>query len=322
MSDLDDLGVVYTEHSDLRVPPISSLWSYDMQARGRHRRAVALNRNGNHTYWLERSDPLLNTILPGTAVSLVVNFGERWAAGRSLATSTLLPRCAVVGPVTQARILNVGTLAHAMGAVLPAAHTSAAFGVPPSQLVDQVASLEDLWGHSYVERLVESLASLPMRQRLATLCHAVVARAASPRAGDCIGHVASCLMTNRRGRVSIQEMAGLYGVTRQQFARTFSTATGMTPKLFARLARFQAAVGALLSSDVSEWASVAPAAGFYDQAHMINEFREFAGSSPTVFFQPRGGEACARSTRLRGRPNEWQRVEGSSTQSRIEGATT
>jgi hypothetical protein len=41
-------------------------------------------------------------------VSVVVNFGERWAAGRSLSTSALLPRCAVVGPVTLARILMVG----------------------------------------------------------------------------------------------------------------------------------------------------------------------------------------------------------------------
>ena len=60
----------------------------------------------------------------------------------------------------------------------------------------------------------------------------------------------------------------------------------VTPKLFARITRFQSLVRALLSSDVSQWVSVAPAVGFYDQAHMINEFRAFAGSSPTVFFQP------------------------------------
>ena len=305
MSDLYDLGVVYTEHSDLRVPPILSLWSFETQARGRHRRAVALNGDGNHTYWLERSDPLLNTILPGTAVSVVVNFGERWAAGRSLVTSTLLPRCAVIGPVTQPRILRVGTRVDAIGAVLAAAETRAAFGVAPSQLVNQIVLLENLWGNGDVDRLVESLSSLPLRLRLSALCHAMVVRAGHGSGDDRIGHAASRLMTCRRGRVSIEEMAGRYGVTRQQFARRFSNATGMTPKLFARVTRFQAAVNALLASDVSEWASVAPAVGFFDQAHMINEFREFAGLPPTVFFQPRGG-AGARSLRLRGRPNEWQ----------------
>ncbi len=43
-------------------------------------------------YWLGRSDPLLNTIVPGVGVSLVINFGDVWAAGRSLVTSGLVPR--------------------------------------------------------------------------------------------------------------------------------------------------------------------------------------------------------------------------------------
>jgi AraC-like DNA-binding protein len=61
----------------------------------------------------------------------------------------------------------------------------------------------------------------------------------------------------------------------------------------------------LLSTDVSQWASVSSAAGFYDQAHMINEFREFAGSPPTVFFRPHGVTIEPERTRLRGRPSDW-----------------
>jgi len=309
MCDPNYPGVVYTEHSDLRVGPLLSVWSYESQARGPRRQAVERNRDGNHTYWLERSDPLLNTILPGTAVSVVMNFGERWAAGRSLATSALLPQCAIVGPVTRARILRIGTRVDAIGAVLSAARSHEAFGVPPSALVDEIVALDEVWGSSDVERLFESLASLPVRRRLTTLSHALLTRTARADTSEDIGHAASRFMTSRRGRVSIEEMAGRYGVTRQRLARTFSTATGMTPKLFARISRFQAVLTALLSSDVSEWVSVAPAVGFYDQAHMINEFREFAGSPPTEFFLPhRTGDVP--SVRRRGRPHEWQALDG------------
>jgi AraC-like DNA-binding protein len=306
MCDSDDLGVVYTDHADLRVRPLASLWSYETEARGRQRPAVERNRDGNPAYWLERSDPLLNTILPGMAVSVVVNFGECWAAGRSLTTSALLPRCAVVGPVTQARILSVGLRVDAIGAVLSAAHTRDLVGVPAAHLVDAIVPLEDVWGRSDVERLFESLAVLPLRRRLATLSRALLARTSHEDAGASLGQSASRLILKRRGQLSIEEMASRYGVTRQHLARTFSTATGVTPKLFARITRFQALVHALLSNDVSEWASVAPAMGFYDQAHMINEFRELAGSPPTVFFQPRGDATDTRNGRLRGRPHEWQ----------------
>src|SRR5262245_12126053 len=124
MSDVSAAGVLYTEHRDRKAAtPVASLWSFETCVRGVDRRAVAVNGDGNPEYWLERSDPLLNTILPGTGVSLVVNFSDAWAAGRSLVRSTLVPRVCVIGSVTQARILRLGPRVHAIGAVIPPAWT-------------------------------------------------------------------------------------------------------------------------------------------------------------------------------------------------------
>jgi AraC-like DNA-binding protein len=308
MSDLFDTGILYTEHADLRAPtPVASLWSYETCVRGPGRRAVALNHDGNHEYWLERSAPLLNTILPGTAVSVVVNFGDAWSAGRSLATSALLPPVCVIGAATQPRILRVGKRVDAIGAVLPPALTASAFGVPPSELVDRILPLEDLWTSNQVERVLESLSSIQIRQRLSELRRELVAHIEQPDDRETVGH-ATRLISVRGGRVSIDEMARSHGLSRQQFTRRFSAATGLTPKLFVRITRFQSLVHALPSSDVSQWVSVAPAIGFYDQAHMINEFRAFTGSSPTLFFQPHDATVDPGSIQLRGRPSEWLRT--------------
>jgi AraC-like DNA-binding protein len=308
MSDRSDLGILYTEHSDLRTTtPLASLWSYESCVRGPDRHPVALNRQGNSEYWLERSDPLLNTILPGTGVSVVVNFGDPWAAGRSLTTSALLPRLCVIGPVTQPRILRVGRRVDAVGAVFPPALTMSAFGVPASELVDGILALGDLWAPSEVERLFESLVILGVRQRMSRLRSGLVTRLEPPGDRDRGGHRATGLITLRGGRVSIDDLARSHVLSRQQFTRQFAAVAGLTPKLFARITRFQSLVRALLSSDVSEWASLAPAIGFYDQAHMINEFRAFAGSSPTVFFQPHDDAGAPERVQLRGRPSEWLR---------------
>ena len=305
MSD-SELGVLYTEHSDLRATtPVASLWSYQTSARRPGRLPVALNRHGNAEYWLERWDPLLNTILPGTGVSVVVNFGDPWAAGRSLAVSAFLPRLSVIGPVTRPRILRVGRRVDAVGAVLPPPFALSAFGVPASELVDQLVALDELWMPTEVNRIFELLLVLQIRQRISELRNELVARIERPGDPESVGHRAAALITLRRGRIPIDDMARSHGLSRQRFARQFAAAAGLTPKLFARITRFQSLVGALLSSDVSEWASVAPAVGFYDQAHMINEFRAFAGSSPTVFFQPHGDSVDPRRVQLRGRPGEW-----------------
>jgi AraC-like DNA-binding protein len=115
---------------------------------------------------------------------------------------------------------------------------------------------------------------------------------------------AARLLTARRGAVAIDAVAAHYGVSRQRFARRFHEATGMPPKLFARITRFQGLVYSLLSTDVSEWAVVAPGAGFYDQAHMINEFRSFTGAPPTTFFQPHDAAIEPARIQVRGRPSE------------------
>jgi hypothetical protein len=67
-------------------------------------------------------------------------------------------------------------------------------------------------------------------------------------------------------------LAAHYGISRQRFARRFHDATGMSPK------------------------------------HMINEFRGFAGSPPTLFFQPPDGAIARSRIQLRGRPSEWLRA--------------
>ena len=107
------------------------------------------------------------------------------------------------------------------------------------------------------------------------------------------------------GRVSIQGIARTLGLSRQEFACSFRAAAGLPPKLFARITRFQALVHALLVTDVTQWGSMSSASGYYDQAHMINEFREFSGSPPRIFFQPHGSEIEPARIQVRGRPSEW-----------------
>jgi AraC-like DNA-binding protein len=308
MSDSSELGVLYTEHSGLTAKTlVASLWSYQTRARGRDRRSVALNPDGSHEYCLHRSDPLLNTILPGTHVSLIVNFGDIWATGRSLQSSTLVPRVCVMGPFTQARMLRVGRSVHAAGAVVPPTLTLDVFGVPASELVDRIVPLEDLWSRDDVERLFASLARLEILRCLSALKEELLARIGQSSSRESVEQAAPRLIQSQRGRVSIDDIARSHGLTRYQFARRFSAAAGLPPKLFARITRFQRLVQVLLSTDVSEWASISPAVGFYDQAHMINEFRAFVGSSPTVFFRPHDSSIVPAEIQVRGRPSEWLR---------------
>jgi AraC-like DNA-binding protein len=307
MSDPFDLGVLYADHPALAAgTPLLSLWSYESRARELSVRSCG-SVNPPHQYWLHRSDPLLNSVLPGTTVSIVVNLGDRWATGRSLPATSLLPPVAVFGPFTQPRLLRVGRHVRAMGAVVPAILARDLFGVPAPGLVNQIVPLDDMWPRHDVERLRDRLIDLSPAEGLVTLRDDLLRRLQLTARVPTMEGAAAGLLTARRGAVAIETMAAHYGVSRQRFARRFHEATGVPPKLFARIARFQGLVYSLLSTDVSQWADVAPAAGFYDQAHMINEFRSFAGAPPTTFFQPHDDTIDPSRIQVRGRPSEWLR---------------
>ena len=270
MCDASALGILYTEHSRLRaMTHITSLWSYETRVRDRNRPSIALSSDGSQEYWLERWDPLLNTMLPGTGISLVVNGGDLWAAGQSLATSALLPRVCVVGPVTQPRILRLGKSVHAVGAGFLLTLAPLIVNVPASELVDRIVPLEDLWSRDEVEPLLASLSNLATRSCVSTLKDVLMARIGPMVDPERVSEAAFALIRRRGGRVSIADLATSHGLSRLQFSRRFCAAAGLPPKLFARITRFQSLVHALLLTDVSQWASMPATLGYYDQAHMI-----------------------------------------------------
>lgn len=307
MSDAATTGIVYTEFRRLKTDtPLLSLWTYRSSIRERGRQSVQAMSDGRDEYWLDRGDPLLNTILPGTAISLVINLGDAWATSSTTSALAAVPAVCVVGPFTQARTLHLGDHVRAVGAVLPATFAQTMFGCRARDLVNRIVALEDRWPSGRVARLLEAIDG-PGAAIAVEALRGEVLDAASMVPDDEVVNRASQLLTARGGRLAIQHLASAHGVSHQTLARRFGIATGLSPKQFARISRFQTLVHALLMTDVDQWAETAPRLGFYDQAHMINEFRTFAGQSPITFFQPRGRDGLPRKSGLQGRPCEWER---------------
>jgi AraC-like DNA-binding protein len=78
----------------------------------------------------------------------------------------------------------------------------------------------------------------------------------------------------------ILEVARDARLSRRRFAGLFREQVGLTPKLYCRLRRFQQVVRRIASGAPIHWAQVSLDGGYYDQAHMAHEFREFSGVSP------------------------------------------
>jgi AraC-like DNA-binding protein len=88
-------------------------------------------------------------------------------------------------------------------------------------------------------------------------------------------------ITASGGRVAIESLATQTGFTRKHLGNLFQQQVGLTPKALARIHRFRGALDILTKADGQvPWIELADACGFYDQSHLINEFRRFTGFSP------------------------------------------
>jgi AraC-like DNA-binding protein len=100
--------------------------------------------------------------------------------------------------------------------------------------------------------------------------------------------------------IRIDELSRQAGLSPRQLRRVFLAETGLTPKYLCRVLRFRRAVQQMSSLlPQPDFAALALDMGYYDQAHFINEFRQFSGHTPAAwqihrgrFFQSNSGESA------------------------------
>jgi transcriptional regulator GlxA family with amidase domain len=84
------------------------------------------------------------------------------------------------------------------------------------------------------------------------------------------------------GNLSIEKISSLACLSRRQFDRKCKERIGMTPKLYARIARFSKAYRLREAMPDRNWTGIAYEACYFDQRHMIRDYKEFTGMAPAA----------------------------------------
>jgi AraC-like DNA-binding protein len=181
----------------------------------------------------------------------------------------------VAGPKPTGGIVGVSFRPGGAGAML---------GVASAELAHRHIMLESIWGARGVDlhhrlmsaadpiaifRILEQSLSSRIHRRL--VMHPAVAHALAscPAQGSSFARVA--------------DLQRASGYSPRHFIALFRAATGMNPKQYYRIQRFNSAVRSLASGDGQSLSDISAAAGYSDQAHLSREFREFAGVAPTLY---------------------------------------
>lgn len=82
---------------------------------------------------------------------------------------------------------------------------------------------------------------------------------------------------------NIMELADIACLSYKQFGRVFAEYIGSSPKEFTRIIRFQRALHILENREGIGFAELAVECNYYDQSHLIREFKAFSGYTPAEY---------------------------------------
>jgi methylphosphotriester-DNA--protein-cysteine methyltransferase len=167
-------------------------------------------------------------------------------------------------------------------------HPSGAFPflrIPLVELTDQVEALDSIVGREAHEMSDAIAAANCFEDRVREFERFCLRSLSSSSTEDDIPRRLSLAITTRRGQVSVSELCRFSGLGERTLERIFQRNVGLPPKTFARIVRFQNVVRSIEAADSSGLLDTALAFGYYDQSHMIRDFREFSGKSPLAYFE-------------------------------------
>jgi AraC-like DNA-binding protein len=185
---------------------------------------------------------------------------------------------AIVGTMTRAQAFNIPAGHSTFGVRFRPGMGARLLRVSGSVAMDQSIPLADAWRAAAVRDLLDQLArSRSPRDAIARF----EASLAEPDPLDAVDKSLAWL-AECGGQVSMDALADAASLSPRQFRRICVERTGLSPKHLARVLRFRQAAK-YASGQHPDWADVAVTSGYYDQAHLINEFKELAGVSPAQF---------------------------------------
>lgn len=154
--------------------------------------------------------------------------------------------------------------------------------LPLAEITDAVVPLADAWG-GFAGELEGRVRDSAGPERVRAVWDALRGRRAAGRAPHPAVARASALIARSHGAVAVEALAAETGVGRRHLERLFAEQVGLTPKAAARVARFRRLCAVLRARPEAGWSRLALECGYHDQAHMIREFRGFAGLAPEAF---------------------------------------
>lgn len=244
-------------------------------------------------YWVlhgELEVPLRQPLLTDLHADLVFNFGfpYRRTPARGAGEAEQISDARLLGQRTYPALVTQSAGAFVIGVRFAPGGLAAFTSVPVQELKNLALSPCDVFGDEVADLEAQLHGAPALEQRL-DLLNTFFRRCLNPsetRAGA-LGIAARIAASDESARLGT--LSAELGLSSRTLRRTFERVYGVSPKFYARVTRLQRVLAQLEAHPDAVWGDLVYQSGYYDQAHLINDFRALVGEPPERYRRSLGG---------------------------------
>ncbi|MFN7992256.1 MAG: DUF6597 domain-containing transcriptional factor [Bryobacteraceae bacterium] len=225
--------------------------------------------------------PAVERILPNGQAHLMINLAEdefRAYSGPDCGTVHRVRGAVLAGPHAAPTAIDTMEQRRLVAVEFNLGGAAEFLPMPLSEATNRIVALDNVWGRDgrvLRERLCDAAtpgAKLRLLEAM-LLKHLRIS-------GDRSIAAAICLLD--RG-ASVAVARSRLGLLPKTFVRRFQEQVGLAPKRLFRVRRLQRVLGSVSHSTRVDWCATAAEHGYTDQAHLIHDFQNLTGLTPSAY---------------------------------------
>jgi AraC-like DNA-binding protein len=248
------------------------------------RPAPPLDRFIDQLWYWEGAPPAhaKDRVLPNGCANLIINLAEDEVRNYDGADDAVVHRhsgAILCGARSRYSVIDTDEQREVLGICFHPGGTWPFFEAAGDELQNTHISLRDLWGSAGATLRERVLAQPTPVARLRYIENELTALALRPLTRRAEIDFALARLARAPADHSIAELSERVGLSTRRFTRLFSMEIGLTPKLYARVTRFQRMLE-LMREPAADWSQLAQQCGYFDQSHLIRDCKSMSGFTP------------------------------------------
>jgi AraC-like DNA-binding protein len=222
-------------------------------------------------------------ILPDSCVELVIHFNKPYKTTLSDNQTKIQPQSFVVAQMKNFIEIQPNGKIGMISVRFSAQGAYHFFGMPMKEIANGIVDLKLIWNNLAKEIEDRIVTCNDTNQRNQIIQHYLLIQLTKNGKVDTTLDHSLALIYSTQGQIRADEIATKIGMSNRQLVRKFGNSIGLSPKEFSKIIKFIGSLNYLKTNRVGNLAETAHACGYYDQAHFIHDFKEYAGLTPSQF---------------------------------------